>query len=132
MRRIRYFNKYVTNPIMKTFAGRKVYSVVHHVGRKSGREYQTPVLAMPKEDCFVIPLPYGADTDWCQNVIAAQGCRIEWQSETYGVDSPEIIQPEEALPFFPGWVQRMLRRTEQYLQVRKIPARYGSISWQGS
>ena len=39
-------------------------SVVHHVGRTSGRSYSTPVGAVPIDDGFVIALPYGLSADW--------------------------------------------------------------------
>ena len=54
---LRHFNRKVTNPIMMTFAGRRLYTVVKHVGRRSKRTYQTPVLGQPTMDGFVIPLP---------------------------------------------------------------------------
>ena len=41
-------------------------SVVHHVGRKSGTTYETPIDAVPTDEGFVIALPYGANTDWLQ------------------------------------------------------------------
>ena len=44
-------------------------SVVHHVGRTSGRSYSTPVGAVPTDDGFVIALPYGLSADWLKNVL---------------------------------------------------------------
>ncbi len=122
MDRLRYFNKHVTNPIMKTFAGRRVYAIVHHAGRFSGKCYTTPVLAMPVQDGFVIPLPYGEQVDWYQNVQAAGSCELEWQGKLFQVYKPQLIEPDQALPAFPGWVRRMLRRTEVYLKVVRSPA----------
>ena len=119
--RLRYFNKYVTNPLVKIFAGRGVYAIVHHAGRRSGREYATPVLAMPVEDGFVIPLPYGENTDWCRNVIASGGCLLEWKGSKVNVVQPEIIAPELALHVFPKWLHRMLRHAEAYLKVYRSP-----------
>ena len=76
---LRGFNKKVTNRITMRFAGKRVYAVVYHRGRKSGKDYQTPVVAMPTGDCFVFPLPYGAHTDWCRNLMAAGGGRMQWR-----------------------------------------------------
>lgn len=67
---LRRFNRKVTNPLMMIFAGRRVYTVVNHVGRRSKKLYHTPVLGQPAGENFFIPLPYGADTDWCLNVLA--------------------------------------------------------------
>lgn len=119
---VRRFNKQVINRIMLLFAGRRIYAVVHHVGRKSGKLYKTPVVASLIEGGLVMPLPYGADTDWCQNVVAAGRCTIELDKETYEASEPEIIGEEAALPAFPGWLQRSLQknRVTQYLKVKQV------------
>ena len=46
--------------------------IVHHVGRRSGRPYETPVLLTPIDGGFLIPLTYGPDRDWVRNVTASQ------------------------------------------------------------
>jgi deazaflavin-dependent oxidoreductase (nitroreductase family) len=121
--RLRYFNKYVTNPLMKTFAGRFVYAVVHHTGRRSGRAYATPVLAVPVESGFLIPLPYGKNADWCRNVIASGGCEMEWRGDRISVHNPVLIDPQHALPVFPKWLHRLLRHTEVYLKLEQSPTK---------
>lgn len=45
--------------------------VVVHQGRRSGKEYQTPVNVFAAPDGYVLALTYGADTDWVKNVLAA-------------------------------------------------------------
>ena len=116
---LRRFNKYVTNRIMMLFAGRRVYAVVIHVGRKSGKSYKTPVVAVPIKGGFIMPLPYGSDTDWCLNVLAASHCTVEVNKEIHEVSKPVIIDAEAALPAFPHWMQWTFRRNKisQYLQV---------------
>jgi hypothetical protein len=89
---LRRFNRKVTNPIMLTFAGRRHYTVVDHIGRHSKRLYQTPVLGQPTEAGFFIPLPYGEDTDWCRNVLAAGGCTVHWNGRAYRLTSPHIVE----------------------------------------
>ena len=73
--RIREANKRWLNPAMLYLAGRPHWyaSRVEHVGRRSGRPYATPVVAVPVEGGLVIPLPYGPDVDWCRNLRAAGG-----------------------------------------------------------
>jgi len=116
---LRHFNKRVTNRITMRFAGKRVYAVIHHQGRKSGAAYQTPVLAAPSAESFIFPLPYGEHTDWCRNVLAAGRCQIEWGGKFYNLQSPALIKPEEALPTFPRWLQRLLRRTEICLRLER-------------
>ncbi|HUH69305.1 MAG TPA: nitroreductase, partial [Mycobacterium sp.] len=57
---------------MLRLAGRKHWyaSAIRHAGRRSGKQYATPVVADRVADGFVIPLPYGTRVDWLQNVLA--------------------------------------------------------------
>lgn len=116
---LRRFNKYVLNRIMLLFAGGRVYAVVHHIGRKSGKPYKTPVVAVPIEGGFAMPLPYGSDTDWCLNVQAAGRCTIVSGKKGYDVVQPEIVGAEGALSAFPSWAQWMLKQSnvDEYLKV---------------
>ncbi len=66
-------------------------SVVHHVGRTSGRSYSTPVGAVPTDDGFVIALPYGLSADWLKNVLARGSATIDHDGGTYDVDRPEVV-----------------------------------------
>jgi hypothetical protein len=49
----------LTRPIAMRSAGKEQSdtSVVRHVGRRSGRTYETPVVAVEHEDSFLIALP---------------------------------------------------------------------------
>lgn len=102
-----------------TFAGRRVYALVYHIGRRSGRSYTTPVLAMPTSDGFVIPLPYGVCVDWCQNVMAAEMTKMMWQGDTFTISDPRLAVPSDVIDLFPRWLHFLLHRTEVYLQVKR-------------
>ena len=39
-------------------------SIVRHIGRRSGRSYETPVVAVEHDDSLLIALPHGERTDW--------------------------------------------------------------------
>jgi deazaflavin-dependent oxidoreductase (nitroreductase family) len=122
---IRQFNRAILNPLMLRIAGRRgsTYpAVVCHVGRRSGRRYRTPVVALPVPDGFIIPLPYGSDTDWCRNVRAAGRFTIERGGQAYEVDSPTLIAAEKALPLVPDRYQRVWRRfrIRQFLGTRLV------------
>lgn len=119
---LRGFNKRATNRLTMRFAGRRVYAVIHHRGRKSGAPYQTPVVAMPDGDGFIFPLPYGERVDWCRNLLAAGECRMEWRGRMYRLASPRFLAPAEALHAFPGWLKPLLRRTEIYLRMDRASA----------
>ena len=72
---------HLTRPILRRLPG---FAVVHHRGRKSGREFQTPVMLFRTDGGFVIALAYGPHTDWVKNVLAAGSCTVE----THGVQVP--------------------------------------------
>jgi deazaflavin-dependent oxidoreductase (nitroreductase family) len=114
-----------TKPYVLKTAGQEGVStsVVRHVGRTSGREYETPISALPTEDGFVIALPYGRNTDWLRNVLAAGSATVVDQGTTYTVSDPEIVPTSEAEPHLPPDTLRTLRvfRVEECLRVRRAP-----------
>jgi deazaflavin-dependent oxidoreductase (nitroreductase family) len=95
-------------------------SVVRHVGRTSGRAYQTPVGAAPIEGGFVIALPYGPNTDWLKNVLARGRATILFDGGVYDVVEPEVIPIEDANPHFGLRDQRLHRqfKVREALRVR--------------
>jgi deazaflavin-dependent oxidoreductase (nitroreductase family) len=107
MRRV---NRAVTNRLMGPLAGvLPPLAVVHHVGRKSGRAYRTPVLAFPVAGGYVTPLPYGTDTDWCRNMVEAGKGRLERLGQQVPVRNPRIVGSEAALSLLPGPLRPGLR-----------------------
>jgi len=101
--KIRHFNRRALNPLTLKIAGNRlrVYGSLKHIGLRSGREYTIPVVVRPLGDGFVIPLPYGTDVDWCQNVMAAGKRNLYWNGNEYCLEKPELITPSEALKAFP-------------------------------
>ena len=98
-------------------------SVVRHVGRRSGRTYETPVIAARHDDHFLIALPYGNRTEWLKNVLDKGSAAIETSGHIYEVDLPEVIPMAEATAYFRPREQRMHRqfRVESALKVRQRP-----------
>jgi deazaflavin-dependent oxidoreductase (nitroreductase family) len=98
-------------------------SVVRHVGRRSGRTYETPVIAVQHGDSFLIALPYGTRTDWLKNVLGAGSAVIVADGHAYEVDRPEVIPMAEATAYFRPREQRMHRQfhVDAALQVRHGP-----------
>ena len=106
-------------------AGRRwnpIFAQVLHRGRRSGREYQTPVAARRMADGFIISLAFGAQVDWHRNLEAAGGGAIRWRGRDYEVGGPEMIDGDEALPAFDP-VQRLFLRLagiDGYIRVRDV------------
>ena len=105
------FNHAVLNPALLAMAERADRSypaVIRHVGRRSGRPYATPVAAVPVPSGFVVPLPYGPDTDWCLNVRAAGGGSVERNRRPVRVVRPELLTEAEAAPLISPRQRRLL------------------------
>jgi|SRR5689334_6554734 deazaflavin-dependent oxidoreductase (nitroreductase family) len=96
-------------------------SVVRHVGRRSGRTYETPVIAVQHDDSFLIALPYGKRTDWLKNVLDKGSATIVSNGHSYEVDQPQVIPMAEATGYFRPREQRMHRQfhVDTALQVHR-------------
>jgi deazaflavin-dependent oxidoreductase (nitroreductase family) len=108
---VRRMNRSVTNPrVMRTAgsAGEQT-SVIHHVGRKSGRAYATPVDVIPTRTGFLIALPYGTQTDWLRNVLAAGSAAVVTNGERLEVDTPTIVATADVADIIPSRTMRTLR-----------------------
>jgi deazaflavin-dependent oxidoreductase (nitroreductase family) len=99
------------NDINRKSAGsrRSLYALLHHVGRRSGRPYKTPLGAYPYRDGLVLPLTYGSESDWCQNVFAAGACAVTWRGRAYELERPEIVSGPEVVRAWPAWQRIPLR-----------------------
>ena len=103
--RLRGLNKGRVNPMTLKFAGGRsgIWVTLTHVGRHSGRAYTTPLLAQPFGDGFLLALFYGADVDWCRNVLATGKGTLTWHEQEYPLERPELLERAEAtkgLPVF--------------------------------
>jgi deazaflavin-dependent oxidoreductase (nitroreductase family) len=100
------------NALMTRFAGSRylpLWAIVRHRGRRSGREYSTPVAARRIADGFVIPLAFGESADWTRNVLANHGAEIRWKDRTYKVVDPVILQAREVIDVFPAIARPLIR-----------------------
>ena len=103
MNRVRYFNKHFLNKLLRRFVNLPFgpFALVKHIGRKSGKAYETPIMAFPIQGGFMIALTYGPQVDWYQNVLAAGGCTLVWHQKEYAINRLEPIEPATAVPLFP-------------------------------
>jgi len=78
-----------------SFAGAPMV-LVHHVGRKSGKEYVIPLVYLPKEgdddSIYIFASKAGAPThpDWYLNLVAAGRAIVEVRADTYPVTITEL------------------------------------------
>jgi deazaflavin-dependent oxidoreductase (nitroreductase family) len=91
------------------------FSLVRHIGRKTGKAYQTPLILARLGRDFIAELTYGEDVSWYRNAVAAHGCTIVWKGEEHRIVSIEPCDRDVALRAF-GYpaaaILRLLRRRE--------------------
>src|ERR1051326_5944996 len=92
--RLRGLNKGSVNPMTLKFAGGRsgIWVTLRHVGRPSGRAYTTPLLAQPFGDGFLLALFYGANVDWCRNVLTTGKGTLTWHEQEYPLERPELLE----------------------------------------
>lgn len=103
----------LAEPVANLMAGRRwfpLWAIVHHRGRKSGREYAVPIALIPTrgDDIVMIGLPWGIQTNWAQNVLAAGGATLTWKGGEHVVTRPRIIGADEAVSLAKGPVRRVV------------------------
>jgi len=99
------------------------FGVVVHPGRRSGREYQTPVNVFATEEGYVLALTYGPDTDWVKNVLAAGGCELRTRGRAIRLVSPRLFHDEARRDIRP--VERQVLRVlgvADFLSLKTAPA----------
>jgi deazaflavin-dependent oxidoreductase (nitroreductase family) len=108
---VRRMNRSLTNPrVMRTAgnAGTQT-SVIEHVGRRSGRTYETPVELIETTTRLLIALPYGARTDWLRNVLASGSAAVITGGKRIEVGSPAVVATADVADLIPGRTMRTLR-----------------------
>jgi deazaflavin-dependent oxidoreductase (nitroreductase family) len=92
------FNKRVTNRIQGLYAWLvPPWAVILHRGRRSGRQYRTPLFAFKRGRTLVIALLYGEESEWLRNLRAGGGHVIR-AGRTFVVGAPEVVATREAGP----------------------------------
>lgn len=103
--------KHTLNPLTRRLAHSSFgpFSIIQHVGRRSGKHYETPLMARPVEGGFVVELTYGPNVDWYKNVLAAGGCTVIWHGQAYRINKIERLDSETGRAAFPQLARLILR-----------------------
>ncbi len=103
--------KHTLNPLTRRLARSSFgpFSLVRHVGRRSGNVYETPIIAARVPDGFVIELTYGPDVDWHKNVLAAGGCVLIWRGRAYAIGRIEPLDATARRSAYPQPQRTILR-----------------------
>ena len=104
-------------------SGRRPFSLLRHVGRRTGTPYETPLILAAVPTGFVAELTYGADVAWYHNVMAAGHCIVVVKGVEYEIDGIEPYPTDagrRAYGAIPRLVLTVLRRREFRLLRRAL------------
>ncbi|WP_371553314.1 nitroreductase family deazaflavin-dependent oxidoreductase [Streptomyces sp. NBC_00554] len=113
-RRLARFNRTFANrfvgPVLTRMPG---FGAVVHTGRKSGRAYRTPVKVFKRGPHYVMSLPYGPQSDWVRNTVAAGGCELHTRGRHIRLHQPHVFtDPQQAV--VPAPLRPLLRRFKAF------------------
>jgi hypothetical protein len=109
--------QHTINPVATAAArsGRGPFSLVRHVGRKSGTLYETPLIVARVPDGFVAELTYGPNVSWYRNTVAAGGCVLIVGGAEHDIDGITDYPTADGLKAF-GYpralILKVLRRRD--------------------
>ena len=92
-------------------SGHGPFSIIRHVGRQSGRTYETPVILAKAPEGFIAELTYGDDVNWYRNIVAAGGCVVIHHRVEYSVNQIEPFAAERGRSAFPAPFRTILKAT---------------------
>jgi deazaflavin-dependent oxidoreductase (nitroreductase family) len=102
--------------------GRTSQPLVYHRGRKSGKEYVTPLCMASTPAGFIVPAAFGPHVDWLANLRTTPQSRVVYEGDTYETLA-EVIDLEQAIdyaggkPGCPCWTQF---RVEELVLLRTL------------
>jgi hypothetical protein len=120
------------NPVTKRAArsGRGPFSLVRHVGRRSRRTYETPIILASVPGGFVAELTYGTGVAWYRNVLAAGQCVVLVKGVEYQIDRIEpypIKDGRRAFGFPQALILLVFRRREfRFLRIAASQAQHSA------
>jgi deazaflavin-dependent oxidoreductase (nitroreductase family) len=122
LRFLRPFTTYLFNPISRRVVGHLPgFAVLRYSGRRSGKEYRTPMNVFRHGEDYVFALTYGADVQWVKNVLAAGGCEMETRGRRIRVRDPRVVtDPSGRLVPLPIRLFMRALRVTHYLLMRPV------------
>jgi deazaflavin-dependent oxidoreductase (nitroreductase family) len=96
-RRVARFNRAINNPVQGTYSWLlPPWAVIVHRGRRSGRQFRTPLLAFKRDRTLIVALLYGEESDWLRNLTAGGGGYVIRAGRTFKVGEPRVIDTGDA------------------------------------
>jgi deazaflavin-dependent oxidoreductase (nitroreductase family) len=78
----------------------RLWAIIRHRGRKSGRAYETPVAIRRIGDGFVVAMVFGDRTQWANNILEAGSCEIRWDGRDFRLTDPRVVDMDAVASAF--------------------------------
>lgn len=117
---LRPFTTRLFNPLSRNFAGwLPGFGILSYIGRKSGRQYRTPLNVFKRGESYVFALTYGSEVDWVRNVLAAGQADLRTRGRDFHLVEPELfVDPTRHLMPLPVRIVLRLNDVEEFLRLR--------------
>jgi deazaflavin-dependent oxidoreductase (nitroreductase family) len=120
---LRAFTRRFVNPMTRRVAGwLPGFGLLLYRGRKTGRDYRTPMNVFRRGEEYVFALTYGSDVQWVKNIMAAGECQLVTRGRTLRLIGPRLFHdPQRSL--MPAFVRPFLgfMRVTEFLRMRISP-----------
>jgi deazaflavin-dependent oxidoreductase (nitroreductase family) len=120
--RMRYVAKHVINRLTIRNAGtaRSPFAIIRHVGRRSGKTFETPIMVQKLGEDFVLALTYGPKVDWYRNLQANGQGTLIWHGQSYTIEQLEPLDRSTGLAAHPLYEQAILRlfNVQEFVRVK--------------
>ncbi|MDQ4036056.1 MAG: nitroreductase family deazaflavin-dependent oxidoreductase [Chloroflexota bacterium] len=121
---LRPFTSHLFNPISRLFVKwLPGFGIIAYRGRRSGKQYRTPMNVFRDGEDWVFALTYGSDVQWVKNVLAAGEADLEVGDRTIHLAEPEVfVDPSRHLMPLPVRLFLGLIRVSEFLRMRPSSA----------
>lgn len=109
-RRMAELNQRYTNQLLRHIAGwAPGFALLEHVGRRSGRIYETPINVFQVQENYVFALTYG-ESEWVKNVLDARRCAIRTRRHRIELGEPERFHDasRRLVPIPARWILKLV------------------------
>ena len=123
MQFLRPFTIRFVNPLTRLVAGwLPGFALLRYRGRRTGREYRTPMNVFRRGDEYVFALTYGPEVQWVKNVLAAGELDLRTMGRDVHLVDPRLVT-DPWLADMPRLVRPFLRfmRVTSMLRMRILP-----------
>jgi deazaflavin-dependent oxidoreductase (nitroreductase family) len=120
-RRMATFNLRFTNHLTRHIASwAPGFALLEHVGRRSGRLYQTPVKVIKAQGRYIVALTYG-ESDWLKNVMATGTCVIRTGRRRIQVAEPALFRDpiRHLVPIPARWILKLVD-VDHFITLRSV------------